>query len=428
VPAGATLTIQPGTVVFGQSLASIIVRGRINATGTEAQPIIFRAAGCENRWGGIGIDNTGTSAASPTQVLAYCDFEFGDTPAGYAGNIAPVGSKMLIDHCKFKFVTANAVDGTDARVEVRDSFFESIHEGVHCTRSTVLIFDSHFLNIVGDKDCIDFDFNGAEESRIERNLFENSSDDGIDLAQTTVHIRDNIFFNIQDKALSLEGNGPLGPPIVTGNVIINSGSAITLKDGVNVMEGHHNTVVGNQEGIKLQAKATSQGGHGVFHSMILYNNIKDVDLDAASSISFSYTDISEALWPGVGNISGDPLFSNVFLRDYSLRPGSPCIDSGQGGSDMGAIPFTGGTPMFVRGDSSGDQSVNLPDVMRTLNYLFQNGSAPSCLDSMDANDDGFLDVSDPMYTLFYLYADGAEPPLPFPGSGPDPTADTIPCL
>ena len=118
IPAGSSLTIQAGTVVLGQSGASIIVRGRITADGTEAQPIIFRAAGCENRWGGIGIEGTGTGAANPTHVLRYCDFEFGDLPAGFEGNVAPVGSKLLVDHCKFKFITANAVDGTDARVEV----------------------------------------------------------------------------------------------------------------------------------------------------------------------------------------------------------------------------------------------------------------------------------------------------------------------
>jgi hypothetical protein len=51
--------------------------------------------------------------------------------------------------------------------------------------------------------------------------------------------------------------------------------------------------------------------------------------------------------PGPGNISGDPLFWNPAAEDFKLRPGSPCIDTGDpnhpldsNGSqaDMGAYP------------------------------------------------------------------------------------------
>lgn len=51
---------------------------------------------------------------------------------------------------------------------------------------------------------------------------------------------------------------------------------------------------------------------------------------------------------GIGNISGDPLFWNLAGRDLNLRPGSPCINSGDPAApldsdgtraDMGAFPF-----------------------------------------------------------------------------------------
>lgn len=38
---------------------------------------------------------------------------------------------------------------------------------------------------------------------------------------------------------------------------------------------------------------------------------------------------------GNGNIQGDPLFADADAMDYSLATGSPCIGSGEGGTDMG---------------------------------------------------------------------------------------------
>jgi hypothetical protein len=70
---------------------------------------------------------------------------------------------------------------------------------VHCTSSTVIVTDSTFRGMVGDKDGIDFDLNGAERCAIERNLIEDGSDDGIDLQETAVDIRDNVIRNVADK-------------------------------------------------------------------------------------------------------------------------------------------------------------------------------------------------------------------------------------
>jgi hypothetical protein len=428
VPAGATLTIEPGTIIYGNAGASIIVRGRIDAEGTEADPILLRAADCAGRWGGIAIDGTGTAAGDPTQLLRYCDFEYGDTPSGFAGGVAPVDSKILVDRSSFRFFTANAIDGTDSRVEVRDSKFESVHEGVHCTSSDVIVVGCMFRSIVGDKDSIDFDLNGTGRSLIERCFFLDGSDDGIDLADTTVDIRDNIFINIQDKALSLEGNGPLGPPTVTGNLLVNCGTAIALKNGVTILEGHHNTIIGSTEGINLFAKAgAANGGHGTFHSMVIWHNSFDVLLDSLSTVSFTHSDISDRLWPGEGNISLDPRFMDILRGDFSLQPGSPCIETGRGGTDMGAIPFAGEPTLFVRGDADGGGGVEASDVLRTLNFLFQSGPGNPCTDRMDATDDGEVDLGDPVFTLFYLYAEGPEPPLPFPAPGIDPTPDGLRC-
>jgi len=424
VPAGARLTIEPGAFLLGDPGVSIIVRGALEARGTREDPILVRSASCQDRMGGIAFDNTGTDPADPEHLLRFVDLEFGHSPSGYSGTVAPVGSKLLVEDCTFRELQANAIDGTDSHLEVRRSLFEEIHEGVHCTRSTVVVLDSTFYRMVGDHDAIDFDYNGTGPSRIERCLFEYGSDDGIDLGNTTVEIRDNIFRHFSDKALSLEGNGPLGPPSVTGNLIQDSGTGMALKDGVTIEEGHHNTVVGCQEGIHLFPRATSQGGHGTFHSMILWDSISNVKLEGNSTVEFTHSNIGGGQWEGEGNISEDPLFALRSADDFSLSAGSPCIGTGKDGTDMGAVPYA---IAFIRGDADKDQELTLTDAILALEYLFRSGQGPACLDRLDTNDDGFVDISDPIYLLFYLLGGGSPPSLPFPAPGGDPTPDGLEC-
>jgi len=427
VPAGVRLGIEPGTYLLGQPGASIIVRGLLEAIGTRDQPIRFRAQNCQSPMGGIAFENTGTGAASPQHRLKFCDLEFLDNPAGFNGTVAPVGSKLLVEDSSFRDLTANGIDGTTARLQVERSLFERIHEGVHCNSSTVIILDSTFSHMVGDSDAIDFDLNGTERSRIERCVLEYSSDDGIDLADATVDIRDNIMRFISDKALSLEGNGPLGPPTITGNLIHDSGTAIALKNGINIAEGNHNTLVGNQEGMNLFAKAgASDGGHGSFDSMIIWNNIFDVKLDQKSTASFAFSDIG-ALWPGTGNIDLDPDFVDVLEKDYSLSKSSPAIGAGKAGTDMGAIPYSGEPVLFIRGDGNASGAVDVADAVVVLEYLFRGKAGPTCLDRLDANDDGGVDIVDPVAVLLWLFAQGSPPRPPFPSAGSDPTSDPLSC-
>lgn len=436
VPAGSVLLVDPGTLIFGRGGASVIVRGEIRALGTEEEPILFRPWSCADRIGGIAMDGTGTAAGSPVQHLRSCDFQYAGAPSGYAGCVAPVRSKLRAEGCSFRNIASNVIDGTNARVEVLGCLFERIAEGVHCTRSTVTILDSTFRGMVGDKDAIDFDYDGTERSRIERCLIEDGSDDGIDLQEATVDIRDNVIRNVADKALSLETDGPLGRSTITGNLIYGSGTAVALKSGIRIDEASHNTIVGNQQGVSLWAKAgASDGGHAIIESSIVWNNIVDVKLDALSSVRFAYSNVRGGVRgsvpDGEGNISSDPRFAHVGTDagawDLSLRPDSPCIGTGKGGSDMGALSFSDTQAEFVRGDASGDGMLSVTDVVATLGFIFRGDPSPSCPDAHDANDDGEVDIVDPVFALVHLFRGGSPPPLPYPAPGRDPTPDGLEC-
>ena len=67
---------------------------------------------------------------------------------------------------------------------------------------------------------------------------------------------------------------------------------------------------------------------------------------------------------------------------------------------------------FIRGDSQGDNHVQIGDAVLTLNWLFLGAPEPRCVASADASADGRVDISDPIWTLVWLFMGGAPPPAP----------------
>jgi hypothetical protein len=292
------------------------------------------------------------------------------------------------------------------------------------------ITDSTIRDMIGDSDAIDFDGSGPERSLIARCLFENGTDDGLDIGANSVDITENVLRGIEDKALSIEENGAQGGASITWNIIHDCGSGMSLKNGLVVTDGHHNTVTHCQEGVELFSKdGFPDGGHASLHSMIVWDNVVDVFFDDLSSVDITFSDIGGARpWPGEGNVFATPRFVDP-IADFALRPGSPCVKSGLNGTDMGAVPFTGDPRVtFVRGDSNEDGLVNIADASFTLNHLFLGGPPPSCRDRMDSNDDGILNITDGIYQLNALFTGGQPIRPPYPEPGPDPTDDGIPCL
>src|SRR5437879_1784165 len=64
---------------------------------------------------------------------------------------------------------------------------------------------------------------------------------------------------------------------------------------------------------------------------------------------------------------------------------------------------------FIRGDATGDLSLNIADPIAILGYLFLGERAPACLDAADVDDSGHLDLSDAIALLGYLFL-GTAPP------------------
>lgn len=84
-------------------------------------------------------------------------------------------------------------------------------------------------------------------------------------------------------------------------------------------------------------------------------------------------------------------------------------------------------PTFIRGDADEDGLLDITDAM--VNLFTQFGILPpsSCEDRLDSDDDGVLTINDAVLVLEHLYNKGAAPEAPFPGSGVDPTSDSLNC-
>ena len=153
---------------------------------------------------------------------------------------------------------------------------------------------------------------------------------------------------------------------------------------------------------------------------------------------------STVTW-GAGNKTADPLFVDFDGSDYHLQEGSPAIDMGiadgapprdlDGNSrpcgaavDMGAYEVCSGDRCASAAETStATEPRTSPDAIAGLLYLFGGEREPTCLSTLDTNDDAALDITDPVTLLDHLFRGGAPPAPPVEACGPDPTADEIGC-
>jgi hypothetical protein len=87
--------------------------------------------------------------------------------------------------------------------------------------------------------------------------------------------------------------------------------------------------------------------------------------------------------------------------------GNPTSDEVE--PDAPPVCFDVVNPTYVKGDASGDQFVDIDDVVFLITYIFLQGPAPSPLVSGDANCDGSIDIDDCVYLLTYIALFGPPP-------------------
>ncbi len=88
-------------------------------------------------------------------------------------------------------------------------------------------------------------------------------------------------------------------------------------------------------------------------------------------------------------------------------PGTISIHVPEGGAQFSLDSWGLGpiAPAYVCGDPSGDESVNLVDILYLISYLYDDpaGPAPEPLESGDVNADGLVNLLDILYLIEHLY-------------------------
>ncbi|MBI4655558.1 MAG: right-handed parallel beta-helix repeat-containing protein [Elusimicrobia bacterium] len=139
-------------------------------------------------------------------------------------------------------------------------------------------------------------------------------------------------------------SGPVGSKIGTGLSVDSSsnlsivGALIANRDVGIKMYGAcvgnllaNNTITDNNTGMLFMQPCSAVS----IVNSIIWGNTDDVQ-DQTGLIQFRYSDVKEALLPGTGNISADPLFINAALGNFRLQAGSPCTDAGT--NDVAVLP------------------------------------------------------------------------------------------
>jgi hypothetical protein len=143
VAADVTLTIDPAVQVRGTAGSSLVVKGALNASGTQEQRIIFTSDSGQQDWSGIHL-TTSAQSSQGSSALHFVTIE--KATRGIKWDLTHSGTEFSdnqLDGNQVALVFDNPIDGT----VVRRSVFTNNHIAVTGkTRNLVGIYESDFWN------------------------------------------------------------------------------------------------------------------------------------------------------------------------------------------------------------------------------------------------------------------------------------------
>jgi len=367
VPAGHTLSIQPGTLIRVDGVASgsegtdIDIEGEIQSLGTEDRPITFTAYNAAEAWGEIHHNAAAPSLYQYTNIIRA-----GNSPGGgHTGSgpaFRPNDSVIVFENVN---ITDNAgkvmQSGGGSDLTFRDCVLARSVMGPEIDNTALLFEDSWITENHGpnDNDGIYIHSQSAGQTcTLRGGVIADTHDDGLDTLHATVLVEDYIFRNMVDKGISV-----FGGDVTLENIIsVNNGIGISAKDESHaVVHLDHATISGNTWGVQAENKGGGMDNglveYFVSNSIVYGNSEWAVRSDyALDPITFDHSIVGDAwisdggyrgvpdeihtgeVWAGVGNLNIDPLFVSAASGDFHLQSGSPAIGADQAGGDMGFYP------------------------------------------------------------------------------------------
>jgi len=401
VPAGITLTIEPGVSVYFNTGASIIVNGRMVAEGTEYQRVrLSKVPGTATSWNGLLFINTLEDSR-----LSYIDMDYGDARGD---SIYVSYGQLLIDNMTWPNSTQRALELLHPSLKVQNSVFHGIDgeviHGEYIEGSEYLTLENNVFqrgHTSGDL----IDFLGAERPgpvfKVLDNIFMGGPDDGIDLDGTDAHVEGNIFMDFHKETtrettsnciatgLPQSGGENRTEITVARNIFYGADHGILLKEEAfatienNVFVGMDIAAIQFNEIGGTANMGPSDGadidGNIFFDNADLFRNQFSPDPgqwpDPVITVNNSIIDTSMH-YLGAGNIDADPSFVDDD-EDFRLMPRSAGIGTGPNARDMGAFPIAGATvsgePGPITHQTTATLTVDGPGISHYQYQLKDNG-------------------------------------------------------
>ncbi len=360
IPSRVTLTIMPGTTVFFEPNAKIIINGTLIAEGTQNELIRFtRTPDTSGIWDGLQfIDTAGDNR------ITYAVLEYGKTNDGMIGL---VNSKLLVDHATMDHTGLWRINTVDSSLVVRNSVFtdtmapgqtptnnrsEHIWGSGIMPNGELVIENNVFGKTPGHNDAIDFDraTRPGPILQILNNQFTGGGDEALDL-EADAHIEGNVFMHYHEDDYNTdpgESNvislGRQKNLTLVRNIFHDVDHVILVKEDSFVTFVNNTVVDVDKSVLYFDLPGQTAGpGLGAYVDGCIFWNTGIIFDQIGPSTQLSVTN---SLIPfdwhylGSGNIDADPLFVDGQSNFY-LKSDSAAIESGPWRLDMGALVTAG---------------------------------------------------------------------------------------
>ena len=399
VASGATLTIDPGTVVTVAAGAAINVQGQGIARGSATQPIRLTRSGSSGAWNGLIFSNT-----PQANELTFVDLAYSD---GSGQSVEVDHARLAMDHVQWLQTTRTALEVSHPSLVVTNSRFPSIidNETVHgsgLSGSEYFILQGNvFGTTTGYSDVVDF--TGGQRPgpiiQVIDNVFLGGSDDGLDLDGTDAYIAGNFFQNFhKDNSSDSSSNaiatgvdsGNASELVIVGNTFYNVDHALLLKERSSATFENNVVVAASMAAINFDEPnrdVAPGAGISIAGSIFWQNEATLQNFGRDPLFGDPQITIHDSLLPsefhalGDHNLEANPAFRSVRAFEpselvshaigvdaglFALRDDSPARNAGGNGQDQGSrvarVATLAGEPEALTMDDSARLTVGGPDI------------------------------------------------------------------
>ncbi|MBN2636957.1 MAG: CotH kinase family protein [Prolixibacteraceae bacterium] len=328
------LIIEPGVELWISDGVTIEINGSLNALGEKDDPIQFKAAPGETKWGILNFVNADSSYLMHVIIE---DASKGLHPLREIAAVSVYHSTVVIDGAVIENVYENPVLGRYSDITLKNSRLHSKITGdlINVKYGKGFIDSCTFIgNDKPDTDAIDYDdvVNGIIKNSLIHD-FHGINSDAIDIGEQAknITIENTIVYNITDKGVSV---GQQSSVNILNSVFVNCNLGAGLKDSSTVIIDHC-TYYGNGVSVACYEKNEGDAGGNAFITNSILSNAYESSYssDSKSTIHISYSaSDNETLPAGKQNLFVEPKFINPNLFDFRLNQASACLAAGSDGN------------------------------------------------------------------------------------------------